>query len=131
MITEPIRHLIENLAYVFVATADSSGQPHMAIGEHITVSGESLLIFENWFCPSTLHNISRNPRLSVVAVLPDTGTGYQLLGSVVKSADAAILDGYDPSINLPETPQVLTKLIVRVDQVLEFTSGIHSDKPID
>lgn len=131
MITEPVRSLMGKIPYVYVATADSSGMPHMSIGEQVTISGDSLLIFENWFCPSTLHNITRNPRVSVVAVLPDSGTGYQLLGSVVGSEDAAILNGYDPTINLPETPQVLTKFIVRVDQVLEFTGGIHSDKPMN
>jgi uncharacterized protein len=131
MITEPIRRLIENLSYVFVASADSSGQPHMAIGEQVTISGDSLLIFENWFCPSTLQNIACNTHVSVVAVLPDTGKGYQMLGSVIRSTETAFLDGYDPSVNMPETPQVLTRFTVKVERVLEFTSGIHSDRPID
>lgn len=130
MITEPIRRLIESLTYVFVATADSSGQPHMAIGEQVTISGDSLLIFENWFCPSTLQNIASNTRISVVAVLPDTGKGYQMLGSVIRSSDTAFLDGYDPAVNMPEVPQVLTRFTVKVEQILEFTSGIHSDIPI-
>lgn len=130
MITEPIRRLIENLSYVFVATADSSGQLHMAIGEQVIISGDSLLIFENWFCPATLQNIASNTHVSVVAVLPDTGRGYQMLGSVIRSADTAILDGHDPVVNMPETPQVLTRFTVKVDKILEFTSGIHSDLPI-
>jgi|ERR1039457_67226 predicted pyridoxine 5'-phosphate oxidase superfamily flavin-nucleotide-binding protein len=130
MITEPIRRLIENLSYVFVATADSSGQPHMAIGEQVAIYGDSLLIFENWFCPSTLQNISRNTHVSIVAVEPDTGKGYQMIGSVIMSAHAAILDGYDPAFIVPETPQVLTRFTVKVGQILEFTSGIHSDLPI-
>ena len=58
MITEPIRRMLENLSYVFVATADQSGQPHIAIGEQTSISGDSLLIFENWFCPTTLQNIN-------------------------------------------------------------------------
>ena len=130
MITEPIRSLIENISYVFVATADSSGQPHMAIGEQVTISGDSLLIFENWFCPSTLQNIACNTHVSVVAVSPDTGKGYQLLGSVIRSADTAFLDGYDPAVSMPEIPQVLTRFTVKVEQILEFTSGMHSDLPI-
>lgn len=103
----------------------------MAIGEYVTVSGDSLLIFENWFCPATLHNIACNSHVSVVAVEPDTGRGYQMLGTVVKSADAAILDGYDPTINIPEVPQVLTRFTVKIDMILEFTGGIHSDAPIE
>jgi hypothetical protein len=130
MITEQIRHLLENFPYVFVSTADSSGQPHMAIGDRVTVSGDSLLIFENWFCPSTLQNITCNSHVSVVAVKPDTGTGYQMIGSVIKSDNAAILDGYDPTVIVKEAPQVLTRFTVKINQILEFTSGIHSDIPI-
>ena len=130
MITEPIRSLIEKLPYIFVATADSSGQPHMAIGEQVAVSGDSLLIFENWFCPSTLQNIANNTHVSVVAVLPKTGKGYQMIGSLVRSTDAAILDGFDPTVIVPESPQVLTRFTVKIEQILEFTSGIHSDIPI-
>lgn len=131
MITEPIRLMIKNLPYIFVATADRSGQPHIAIGERTTISGDSLLIFENWFCPTTLQNISCNNRVSIVAVQADTGKGYQLIGSVIRSMNAAILDGYDPRINMPDTPQVLTRFTVKVENILEFTSGIHSDIPIE
>lgn len=131
MISKPIRRLIENLPYVFVATADASGQPHMAIGEQVTISGDSLLIFENWFCPATLQNIACNSQVSVVAVVPDTGKGFQMLGSVVNSSETAILDGYDPTVNVPEVPQVLMRFTVKIDRVLEFTSGIHSDTPLE
>lgn len=130
MITESIQRMIENLPYVFVATSDPAGHPHMAIGEQVAISGDSLLIFENWFCPSTLQNISCNTHVSVVAVSPDSGKGFQMLGSVVRSADMAILDGYDPNVKLPETPQVLTRFTVKVEKILEFTKGIHSDLPI-
>jgi hypothetical protein len=130
MITEQIRRLVENIPYVFVSTVDSSGQPHMAIGDQVTVSGDSLLIFENWFCPSTLQNITCNSHVSVVAVEPGMGTGYQMIGSVIRSDNTAILNGYDPVVNLPETPQVLTRFTVKVYKILEFTSGIHSDLSI-
>jgi len=130
MITEPIRSLIEHIPYVFVATSDRSGQAHLAIGEQVAVTGDSTLTFENWFCPSTLQNISGNAHASVVAVDPGTGRGYQMLGSVIYHGNATILDGYDPVVHQPETPQVLTRFTVRVEKVFEFTSGIHSDLSI-
>ena len=130
MITEPVKRVIENVSYVFVASADTSGQPHVAIGEQVVISGDSLLIFENWFCPATLQNIASNTRVSVVAVMPDTGKGYQMIGTVVKSAETAFLNGYDPIVSIPETPQVLTRFTVKVEKILEFTSGIHTDIPI-
>lgn len=64
-------------------------------------------------------------------VQADTGKGYQLIGTVIRSMNAAILDGYDPNNNMPDTPQVLTRFTVKVEKILEFTSGIHSDIPIE
>lgn len=130
MITEPVRSLMEKTSFVFVATADSSGQPHMVIGEQVTVSGNSVLIFENWFCPSTLQNIECNPRIAVVVVLPDTGKGYQMLGSVIRNAETIIHDGHNQPATTQEAPQVLTRFVVKIERILEFTSGIHSDVPI-
>ncbi|MBW4054407.1 MAG: pyridoxamine 5'-phosphate oxidase family protein [Proteobacteria bacterium] len=130
MITEPVRSLMGKTTLVFVATADSFGQPHMAIGEQVTVSGDSVLIFENWFCPSTLQNIECNFRIAIVVVLPDSGKGYQMLGSVIKSTETAIHDEYKQPVNTLETPQILTRFAVKIDRVLEFTSGVHSDVPI-
>jgi len=130
MFTDAIRQFIEEVGFVFVASSDSFGCPHMAIGDHIVVSGDSKLVFENWFCPTTLQNIACNPRVSVVATSPDNGNGYQMLGSVIRSAETAFLDGYDPTVNMPETPQVLTRFTVKIEKILEFTSGIHSDIPI-
>lgn len=130
MITEAIRSLIEKYSFVLVATADSLGQPHIAIGRQVVFSEDSLMIFENWFCPSTLQNISCNKRVSVVVVAPDTEKGYQLLGSVVRSTDTASLDGCDPVVKTPGSPQVLTSFTVKINKIFEFTSGIHSDIPI-
>jgi predicted pyridoxine 5'-phosphate oxidase superfamily flavin-nucleotide-binding protein len=130
MISEPIRQLLENLPYIFVATSDQSGQPHVAIGEQVVISGDCQLVFENWFCPATLQNIANNTHVSVVAVVPDTGKGYQLIGSVNMSANTALLNGYEPDVEKPGIPQVLTRFTVRIEKILEFTIGIHSDLPI-
>jgi len=130
MITEPIRQLIAALPYVLVTTADATGQPHVAIGEQVIISGDSLLVFENWFCPATLQNIACNPYVSVVAFMADTGKGYQMLGSVIWGAGTAGLNGDAPSFFMSETPLVLTRFTVRVESVFEFTSGIHSDLPM-
>jgi hypothetical protein len=113
-----------------VATSDQSGQPHVAIGEQVVISGDCQLVFENWFCPATLQNIANNTHVSVVAVVPDTGKGYQLIGSVIMSANTALLNGYEPDVEKPGIPQVLTRFTVRIEKILEFTIGIHSDLPI-
>jgi predicted pyridoxine 5'-phosphate oxidase superfamily flavin-nucleotide-binding protein len=131
MISGTVRSFLAKLPYLFVASADESGQPHMAIGEQVTVSGASLLVFENWFCPATLQNIARNPRVSVVAVESASGKGYQLIGAVVGSDVVSVLDGYVPDEKVREIPQAMTRFTVRIDKVFAFAGGVHSDAPID
>lgn len=128
MITTPMRRLLETAPYIFVATSNSSGQPHIAISELVVVSGDSLLTFENLFCPITLQNISLCSQLAVVAFEPGSGTGYQMMCSVVRSADTA-LPGRAGAQDR-EGHQVLTRFSVKVHQVLEFSSGIHTDIPL-
>lgn len=130
MITEPVRRLIETVSFVFVATADSSGLPHIAIGEQVAISGNSLLIFENWFCPVTLQNIAANTHVSVVVFDPGTGSGYQMICSVARNDNAAIHGGEYAAEDVPWNPHALTRFAVKVHQVLELSSGIHSDLPI-
>jgi hypothetical protein len=130
MTTDLIRRLGINLRYVFVATVDSSGQPHVAIGEQVAFSDDCQLIFENWFCPTTLENIACNSRVSVVAVVPDTGKGYQMLGSVIRDSGTAILNACNPIVTTPTPSEALTRFVVKIDKVLEFTGKIHSDIPI-
>lgn len=129
MITEQVRRLIETASHVFVATADSSGVPHIAIGEQVAITGNSLLVFENWFCPVTLQNIAANTHVSVVVFEPDTGSGYQLICSVARNDNAAIHGG-DSAKAVPVNPEVLTRFTVKIHQVLGLSSGIHSDIPI-
>lgn len=130
MITAPIRRLLETVPNIFVATSNSSGQPHIAISKPVVVSGEALLTFENLFCPITLQNISQNSRLAVVAFEPGIGTGYQLLCSVVRTTGTALSGEAAAAHGGRDEHQVLTRFSVKVHQILEFSSGIHSDIPV-
>ena len=126
MITEQIRHLLRNAPFIFVASTDSSGQPHMAVGEQVAVTHDSQLVFENLFCPVTLQNISGNSHVTVVVFDPVTGVGYQMLGSVARNSDASVHDAAD----VPDDQAVLTRFSVKVHRLLEFSNGIHSDIPL-
>lgn len=131
MIAQQLRQLLAGIPYVCVATADATGQPHVAIGGQVIISGDSLLVFENWFCPATLQNIACNPYVSVVAFMADTGKGYQMLGSVIRGAGRTTVTSDDVAGDFAtETRPALTRFTVRVETVLEFTSGIHSDLPL-
>ena len=45
--------LAGNLGYLFIATADSRGAPHLAIAERIDLAGENTVSVTAWFCPQT------------------------------------------------------------------------------
>jgi len=131
MLTEKIIQIVERATVAFVASADTEGRPHLAAGENLRVVDTDHLMFENWFCPTTLRNVSQNAQVAVAVIPPDSETGFQFLGSVVHAFDTAILNGYEPSVDKPGIPQTLTRLIVRVEAVLSFVSGIHTDIPLE
>ena len=127
MITEKIQKFFEGIKFVIVATASASGSPHIAIGEQISFEGSRLVVFENWYCPTTLQNIVNNPYISIMAHIPESGNGYQLIGSIVRSSESET-DDWDPAKSvLSQHPQILTRFAVKVEEILDFTSGIHTD----
>jgi predicted pyridoxine 5'-phosphate oxidase superfamily flavin-nucleotide-binding protein len=130
MLTAEIRRFIEGIPLAIVATADNDGQPHLALGSEVRVLDDDHLVFENWFCQTTLANVARNPRVAVAVMTQESGTGYQFVGTVALGTDAALLDGYVPGVEPPGEPQVLTRFVVRVEEVLAFCSGVHTDLPV-
>lgn len=130
MISEAMRQFIEKTPLVYVASADADGNPHLAAGKHLTVSNGSLLVFENWFCPVTLHNITRNTHVAVVVLTPGGESGYQFIGRVVKPHDDAALKGSSAELIPPETVPALTRFMVQVEKIMDFSMGIHFDIPI-
>ncbi|MBT1071186.1 pyridoxamine 5'-phosphate oxidase family protein [Geobacter chapellei] len=129
MLSEEIQQFIRVVPLAVVATTDDTGIPHLALGTDLKhINGE--LVFENWFCQTTLQNAARNPWVAVAVLKQDIGTGYQFIGKIVNTVDAAILDGYTPGEEAQGQPQVLTRLVVRVEEVLAFCSGLHNDLPL-
>jgi predicted pyridoxine 5'-phosphate oxidase superfamily flavin-nucleotide-binding protein len=130
MITDGIKRFAEGVGHAFVATSDAHGHPHLAAGRGISVSAPNLLVFEAWFCLTTLRNLQENPRVAVAIADPATGNGYQFTGRVEKQEDTAILDGYLPDVEPPGLPQVQWRLEVRVESVMAFSADAHSDRPL-
>ncbi|HEY4744591.1 MAG TPA: pyridoxamine 5'-phosphate oxidase family protein [Desulfuromonadaceae bacterium] len=127
MLTDDIKRFIETIPLAFVASADTAGHPHLALGNDIRALDGDHLLFENWFCQTTLRNVGLNPRVAVAVMSRDMATGYQFIGNVAHGFDAAILNGYAPEQEPPGEPQTLTRLVVRVEVILAFCSGIHTD----
>ena len=129
MISDAIRKFIEKSDYAFVASADETGAPHLAAGTGPNCPDDRHLAFKAWFCQKTLRNAALNSRLAV-AIIDRLGNGYQFTGTVVKLNDIAFLDGIAPGKEAPGTPQVQSILKIRVDEIMEFSVGVHTDLPV-
>lgn len=130
MINAEIKRFIETRGVATVASADADGRPHLALGSGLTVLDDEHLLFENWFCPTTLKNVEQNRQVAVAVMMNDMASGYQFIGSVVHGADMALLGGYPPVTVPVGDLQALSQLVVRVEEVLAFCTGIHSDLPV-
>ena len=120
--------LAEKLEHVFVATADSSGMPHVATAGKLSQTSEDHVAVTAWFCPGTLANLKNNRRISLVVWDAPLDKGYQLLGLVEKIEEIAMMNGYSPEADkYPPMPQVENRLLVRVDKVIAFSHAPHSD----
>jgi predicted pyridoxine 5'-phosphate oxidase superfamily flavin-nucleotide-binding protein len=130
VITDEIKKFIEGLDIAYVASSDLEGHPHLAAVRGLAAVDSSHIVFSEWFCPKTISNVAGNPQIAIALMDPDTGKGYQFVGIVERTMDIGILDGHDPSVGSPETPQVLYQLAIRVDGIMEFTHGVHTDRQL-
>jgi len=116
---------------VLVATSDERGTPHIGAGGGIEMEPDAKLAVTEWFCPTTLENLTADPALSVVVWDRATDEGYQFLGRLERIQDMGVLDGLAPGEeNEPPLPQVLRKLVIEVEEVLAFKRGPHSDSAL-
>jgi hypothetical protein len=114
--------------HVLIATADTAGIPHVAAAGKIELEGRGMVAITEWFCPGTVANLRKNAGVSVVAWDRAADTGYQIIGRLEASRDVAVLDGYAPGLEgQPPLPQVERRLLVRVEKVMDFRIGPHSD----
>lgn len=130
MITEVIKRFIEKADYAFVASVNKKGCPHLASGRELRVPDPEHLVFESWFCLTTLQNLAENSKVAVAVADPVSGNGYQFVGRMERSEDAAIMDGYAPDFETPGMPQVLYRLYVQVESIMAFSAVAHTDQPL-
>lgn len=120
--------LAQKLQHVFVATTDGKGLPHMAAAGKLALTPEGRVAVAAWFCPTTVANLQKNRRVSLVIWDPKVDNGYQLLGETEKVEDIAMMNGYAPGVDSqPPLPQVERQLLVRVDRIIDFKHAPHSD----
>jgi len=120
--------LAQRTGSVFVATCSAGAMPHIASAGRIELANEASVAVTEWFCPGTVANLHANSCVAIVVWDAQADNGYQLLGRLEKIEDKGILDGYAPAIESKgPMPQVQKRLVVRVERILEFKLGPHSD----
>ncbi len=123
--------LAGRVGYVFVATADAGGLPHLASARRLRRTSDGRLGVAEWFCPGTMANLEDNRRVALVAWEAESDTGYQALGRVEAVNELAILDGFTPA-DREASPQMQSEweLLVAVDEVLAFSQAPHTDESV-
>ena len=125
---EKVVRLAKDLGYVFIATADSRGMPHIAAAGKLDSTGEQSVTAREWFCPGTVANLHENKCISIVVWSKELDTGYQLLGTVTKIRNTGVLDGYAPEVEQTHPmPQIEKELLIKVEKIIEFKLAPHSD----
>ena len=121
--------LAETAKTVLVATAGGDGRPHVAVAGKIDARPDGRIAVSEWFCPGTVSNLEKNPRISLVLWNPVVDTGYQLSGEVEQVEELALLDGYLPEgEGARPVPQTQRRLTVRVTGIFAFSRAPHTDK---
>ena len=124
--------LAEKGAYLFVITANTEGYPHAAPAARLRLNSDNERVeVDAWFCPGTLGNLEENKRIDLVVWDAKLDQGFQLLGRNESVDDIAMLDGYDASlVEKFQIPQVERRLKVRVEKVIPFQRGNHTDEEL-
>ena len=133
MKAELIKQVVDLAArqsHVWLATVGADGRPHMTTAGNIFLEEGDRIVLREWFCPTTVTNAKANPAASIVVWPGGEEDGFQLLGQIEGLREHAVLDGYDPVVEgKASLPQVQREMIVRIEEVLCFRHGPHSDTP--
>ncbi|MCK9274127.1 MAG: pyridoxamine 5'-phosphate oxidase family protein [Syntrophales bacterium] len=116
------------VGYVFIATSDPEGLPHIAASRKITLEKDNAIGIREWFCPGTLANIQMNPFVSLVAWDSINDTGYQILGKSIHMEDLYMMNGLSAETEQgQQLPQVERKITLMVQKILQFCHAPHTD----
>jgi uncharacterized protein len=120
--------LAGKVGYVFVATADKSGVPHLSVSGPMKLTDNDTVSITQWFCPGTMDNLQANPNISLIVWDPARDYGFQLSGKIEKIKDIALLDGFEPKKEERiHVPQVERQLTARISKVMHFRKAPHTD----
>jgi hypothetical protein len=102
----------------------------MAVAGKILGLADGRVAVSEWFCPGTVANLEKNPRISLVVWDPGRDIGYQLVGEVEGVEDVAFLNGHLAELeSVRPVPQTRRRITVHVTGIMAFSRGPHTDAP--
>jgi hypothetical protein len=130
ILKKSIRDMITPEQVVFVATSDQEGVPHFAVAKGLAVADDERVVFGNWFCFQTLRNVVGRPDIALSLWDSEEERGVQLIGKVEAVVAREMLDGMAPQEEGGRAwfPQTRHELRVRVERVLDLSTGPHRDE---
>ena len=116
---EQAMHLAERARHVLLATVDETGTPRLTPVEECTRAGKDRVAVRAWIDLPVLEDRGGSNRLALL-LWDDEGHGYQLTGQVIRSQEAAVLDGLAEIEQQVHFPQIERTLLMQVDSVEDF-----------
>ena len=127
LVTKAIQ-LAHSVGYVFTATSDTEGVPHIAAARELSAGAEGRVVLSEWFCPGTVANLKVNKHITVVVWDAESDVGYQIVGVMEKAQDKSVLNGYSgQDFKEENVPQAAKSLVIKVEKTMDFRYEPHSD----
>lgn len=115
--------------HMLLATVDETGTPRLTPVEECRPAGEDRVAVRAWIDVAALQSLGAGSRLTLL-LWEEQGHGYQLTGQLVRSQEAAVLDGLTEIEQQVHFPQVERYLLVQVDSVEEFRLAVPAHAPL-
>lgn len=118
----------KKVEHFFIAAVDAEGVPYVNAARQIEPVADNQFAIEEWICPLTVANLSKNPKLALVIWDPAAEDGYEILGEVLMFEGEAFLNGFAPEAEGDAyLPQVKRRLIIRAERITAFSHALRCD----
>lgn len=118
----------KRLEHVFIALVGADGVPYITSARRIEHVSETQLTVEEWICPLTVNQLSKNSNMAVLIWDPASDDGYEISGEVLMFESLAFLNGFAPEVEEDAyLPQVKRRLFVRAEKITAFSHALRCD----
>jgi hypothetical protein len=107
---------------ILLATVDETGTPRLTPVEECTPAGKDRIAVQAWIDVPEFVGCGTG-RLALL-LWDEEGHGYQLAGQLVRSQEAAVLNGLAEVEEKVHFPQIERTLLMQVESVEEFHFGV-------